>query len=308
MSFECVCGTGLPQFQFGKCKEYIKNVTSIIVAPMSGNDGIKNSLDLTTIPVPESTFISSFNHPNPTKRFHLISGIKNWTPATAESQLQTWDDGTTTKLQNGQISVSFVVPETSPLAMYAYGSLECVNPGVMFIDVANTIVGDADPETIASDKKLYFLPVERWDVTPTFGSATAVAMVTVTIYFKTNFDLSRMRMLKGNQHDLDTAFDYEPQGAVLANGSAATTTTSMQVEVTYSDGGILGNNAPVTGLSEQSFVVTESGTPVPVLTATEGAAGVYVLTFAAQTSADVLIASLSSSSGYVGNTVSTVVP
>lgn len=310
MSFICVCGDGLPQMKLDKCRKYIKNVVSVMPIEVTGNDGVNNFIDLSINPVPESTFLTMFGEQNASKRLHLIRNIKNWTPTTADPVLQTWDDGTTTKLQDGQFSASFIVPETSPLAQYAISAVECANPGVYLIDNSGTIVGYADPDTIATDQKLFPIPVERWQVvTMPTSSATAVANVTVTIFFPINMNLSYWIMLNSDQHELNTWSDYELQGMNIEIGTQPTTTTTVNVVVTTSSDGILGNSQPVSGLGVTAFSIIEGGiTPVTVASLVENAPGDYTLTFTALTSGDEITVSLLPASGFVGNSVVELIP
>lgn len=308
MSYACVCGDGLPQMRLDNCMTYFKNVVTVMPMQLNANDGTANFIDLSTTPVAESVFTSLFNQSNPTKRLHWIPGVKDWTPTLADPSVQTWSDGTITKLQDGQLSASFVVPNTSPLAQYAMGALECSNPGVYLIDNSNTIVGYADPNTIAADKKLYPIPVQRWQVAAMpFGSATAVAMVTVTIFFPVNIELDHLIMLSSSQHELSAVKNYEAGEAVLAMPSAPTA-TSVVVKVTQPSGGILGNDAPVSGLGIASFSLIEApSTTITPTSMVEAPAGTYTFTVSGLSSADVVNASLTSTSGYISNTASGVV-
>lgn len=303
--YACVCGEGMPQLRRDKCPDFIKNMAAIMPMQLNAADGSANFINLDPLPVAESVFTSLFNATDSTKRLHWIGDVQNWTPTMGEPILQTWDNGTTTKLQNGQLSASLVVPSTSPLVQYALGALECVNPGVYLMDVANTIVGYANPDAIETDKKLYPIPVQKWQVDSNpFGSATSVAMSTVTIFFPVNLKFDHLIMLNASQHDLSGVKNHEAGEAILTMPTAPTTTTVV-VKATQPSSGILGSNAPISGLGISSFSLVEApSTAITPTTVVESPAGTYTFTVSGLASADVVRASLTSTSGYISNTAS----
>lgn len=303
----CVCGSGLPSFHMANCKNYLRKVINILPINEFGSNGVANSIDITGLPtpVPESVFISMFNSPESTQRLHLIKGVKNFESTPGEQIVQTWADNTVTKLSDGQLVVTFIVPETSPLLQSALEALECGTPFTYLQTVTNQLIGYADPKTVGTDKKLYPIPVERWMVMNNpFTSDTAVAQTMITIYLPIGMDLSYLQVLDADEHGLKLSKNYEAKEATLAL-TAAVQATTLTVRVSQF-GGILGST-PITGLDTTAFIVKNGATTVTVLTATETPAGVYALTYASQTTGDTLDVSLSPTSGYVANAVSDIV-
>lgn len=288
---DCACKSGVKQLFRDECDSYIQNASAILPMQRVAEDGTLNSIDLTTIPVAESVFLTAFNMPDATKRLHFINGIKNFAGEMGEPNLQTWDDGTSTELNDGQLSVSFVVPKSSPLHIAAMQSLKCSNPGTFILTDSNQFLFYANPNTVATEKKAYPLPVERWGVLPMpFTSSTSVAMVTITIYFPRSFNFENLLILASDEHELMANKNYEAKPVVLTAGTVPTTTTSVNVKANRPSGGILGNASPVSGLLVADFNIYNKTTLaiVPVLTVAETPAGNYVATFASQTSGDVL--------------------
>lgn len=303
----CICGQGLPSFHMANCKGYLRKVINILPINEIGANGVPNSIDITGLPtpVPESVFISMFNSPESTQRLHLIKGVKNFESTPGEQIVQTWADNTVTKLSDGQLVVTFIVPETSPLLQSALEALECGTPFTYLQTVTNQLIGYADPKTVGTDKKLYPIPVERWMVQNNpFTSDTAVAQTMITIYFPIGMDLSFLQVLDADEHGLKLNKNYESKEATMSLvGAPAQTTLSVKVSQM---GGIMGET-PVTGLTTSSFSVKEGVAPVTVLTATEAPSGTYALTYASQTVGDTLTASLAQTTGYVANAVIGVV-
>jgi len=288
---KCVCESGLPQLYRAACDEYIQNTSTILPMQTVANDGTINSIDLTTIPVTEITFNAAFNASDATKRLHFINGIKNFAGEMGEPNVQSWDDGTSTELNDGQLSVSFVVQKSSPLHIAALQNLKCSNPGTFLLTDSGQFLFYANPDTVATDKKAYPLPVERWSVIGNpFTSSSSVAMVTVTIFFPRSLNFENLLILDSNEHELSLNKNYEARPVVLAAGAAAGTVTSINVTAARPSGGILGNSAPVSGLLPADFIINNLSTPgvVIALTANESPAGNYTVTFAPQTGGDLL--------------------
>lgn len=308
---KCVCDSGLPQMYLGKCRNYIKKVDDVMILQSVAKDGTKNSIDLSTIPVPEATFLDLFRNSDPTKRAHLFKGVKNFTQEAGEAIQVTWDDNSTTKIADGQLTMTFTIPETSPLFIGLIQALECNNPGMYLITNSGQIVGYANPDEIATDKKLYPIPVEEWNVTPSpVNTSTTVAMVVVTVKFSTTMDYTHWIVMESGEHNLDLSTNYEARPAVLSNGTTPATVSSIEVVATIPSNGVLGNSVPLSGLALADFVIYNKtqATSITALTVTESTAGVYSITFAAQTSADVVQTSLTSSTNYVSSTLETIIP
>lgn len=268
------------------------------IQQMDGN-GDMNFISLATIPIPELTFTNKFKELDGTKRLHWLADLKNTTPALSDATVKSWNDGTETKLTDGQLSIEFTVAETDPLVAYALGSLECASPATYLIDIEGTLVGDSDPAIRATEQKLYPIPVDRWTVAQQpFGSDTEVAMCTVTVYFPKGYDISRLTMVMANQHGLNMMKNYEPKKAYIE--VVASTITSIDVKVFSGDSGILGFANPVSGLVVADFDLVVDGAPVTVTSVTETATGEYTLAFAAQTVNDDFTVSVSTAK-YVGS-------
>lgn len=311
MAYKCLCEQGLPQMWRPKCNEFIKNITQVLPIEVQANDGTDNFIDLTTVPVPESVFISMFGNQNPTKRLHQLRDIKNWQPAMEEAQNQDWEDGSFSRLRDGRLSATFIVPENSPMHQYALQALECVKPGVYLIDVSGQLLGYADPNTIKSDKKLYPLPVENWTILPVpTGSGTSVPMVTITITFHLSMRLDHWIVIQSQKdYLLNLNKSYELRQALLNTTTTPATTTSVQVSVSVAGNGILGNGQPLSGLTPSDFVIQNltSGLAVTVVTATEITPGTYTLTFVAQTSLNNLEISIAGNL-YISDSVTKQIP
>lgn len=308
---ECLCDQGTPQMYQEKCAKIIRKVTDVMPIQKVASDGTMNSIDLSVIPIPEATFTALFNNADHSKRMHHLSGLKNFEETPGEAKLKTWNDDSTTKLSDGPRMITFIVPETSPQLAGTLTALECGANATFLKTIGNQLVGYANPNTIATDKKLHPLPVERWEVKANiFATDSETAMTAITIYFPSTFEIGNIVVVEGDQHMMTANKNYEAKPAIVKAGVTPATTSSANVIVSRPSGGILGNSAPVSGLLLTDFAVFNTTTALAVvpLTAVESPAGNYVLTFAPQTSADSLRVSLVGTSGYVSNTIVIAIP
>ena len=307
---ECLCEGGLTSLhQKRDCKKALRKVKHVLPIQRKGNDGVKNSIDASVIPIPESAFKSMFLNQDASKRLHAIYDIKNTAFEPQDGTQKDWEDGTSSKIEDGQLQFTFVVAETDLGFIGGSADLECKNPDTYLYLIDGTILGYADRNTIATDKKVFPLPVDRWNVTAMpIGSDSEVAMVNITIYFDKSMDYKNWVVISASEHQFDEAENYEPQAGNLLLGTAPVTTTSIDVEASMMGFGILGNSIPLVGRLPADFKLTSNGTPEAVLTATETPAGKYKLTFAAQTSGDELKVSLAPTTGYVAQVVTVLVP
>lgn len=302
----CECEGGLSSLNRKRdCRDFLKKAIHIMPMQRKAN-GAKNNIDVSTVPVPESLFNTMFKASG-AARLHIIYDIKNTAFETQDGATEDWADGTSSKLRDGHLQMTFVVPETDLSFIGNSADLECKNPDTYLYLADGSIIGYADRNTIGADQKLYPLPVDRWEVVETpLTTDDGVAKVEVTVHFSNEMSYKKWIVLKANQHDFDDSENYEAIDANLTAGVA--TLTSLQTTANLDGFGILGNSVPLTGLLPADFVVTVAGSPSPVLTAVESPNGTYLLTFTTAISLDEITATLAPASDYASNTVVTTAP
>ena len=302
----CACDGGLSSLSRKRdCRDFLKKAVNVMPIARQAN-GVKNFIDLTTIPVADSVFKALFRAPAK-KRLHIIYDVKNTAFETQDGATEDWADGTSSKLRDGHLQMTFIVPETDLGFIGNSQDLECRNPDLFLYLADGSIVGYGDRDTIGTDKKLYPLPVDRWEVVETpLTTDDGVAKVEITVMFSNTMSYKKWIVLKADQHAFDETENYEAIDANMTAG--AVTVSSLEVKVALDGFGILGNTVPLTQLLPADFVVTVAGAPSPVLTATETPTGTYLLTFAPATSADTIAAKLAPTGEFVSNTVTAVAP
>lgn len=310
MALECLCGGGVGSLHLKRdCKESLKKVNAVLPIQRKGG-GTKNFINAATLPIPESVFKGMFLNIDSAKRLHGIYDIKNTAFEAQDGTNKDWDDGTSSKISNGNQTFQFVIAETDMGFISEALGLECKNPDVFLHTVDGKIIGYADRDTIAADKKVYPLPVDRWEltnITPT-GTDSEVAMVGVTIHFSNSMDYKNWVVINADQHEFDETENYEAQAANLVAGSTPTTLTTIEVVASENGYGILGNSVPITGLAPADFVVNVNGSPEVVTSLSETPSGTYELTFANGVTTDAITVALAPTTGYISQTVTDVLP
>lgn len=310
---KCVCNSGVGSlFQKRDCRGALARATSLIVVSRKDVTRALNNIDLTTVPVPNSFFKEKFLNPDGTKRFHAIYDIKNVDYANRENRNVDYNDGTSDLVATGGLDFTFITPKSNIGFIANSQELTCSNPDIYLVLEDGSIVGYANPDTVATDKKLFPLPVENWEITKYSPTNTGdnVAHSEFTLHFSNQMDLGNWVILGKTEHLFDILDNYEGIGATLAVTTPASV-TSISVKATFeTTHTIAGNTVPVQGLLNTDFVLKVNGVVEPILTVTETPVGTYAITYATQASTDIVSVSFSSTNqfGVVATSVTSMIP
>lgn len=310
---KCVCNSGVGSlFQKRDCKSALSRVSSLLIVSRKDNNRVLNSIDLATIPVPSSLFKGKFLNPDSSKRFHAIYDVKNVDYANRDNKKVEYNDGTSDLIAMGGLDFTFITPKSSLSFLANAQELTCSNPDIYLVLENGDIVGYANPDTIAVDKKLMPLPVETWEITKYSPTNTGdnVAHSEFTVHFSNQMDLGNWIVLGKDEHLFDILDNYEGIGVNIEVSTPASL-TSISVKTTFASGhSIQGNSVPVQGLIDTDFELKVNGVSETILTATEAPIGTYALTYASQSSTDIVTVELSPANqfGLVAPMVTSVIP
>lgn len=310
---KCVCNSGVGSlFQKRDCKSALSRVANLIIVSRKDGNRVLNSIDLATIPVPNSLFKTKFLNSDSTKRFHAIYDVKNVDYANRDNKKKEYNDGTSDLIAMGGLDFTFITPKSGLSFIANSQELTCSNPDIYLVLENGDIVGYANPDTIAVDKKLFPLPVETWEITKYSPTNTGedVAHSEFTIHFSNQMDLSNWIVLGKSEHLFDILDNYEGIGANLTVSTPASL-TAVSVKATFASGhSIQGNSVPVQGLVDTDFELKVNGVSEAILTATETPIGTYALTYASQSSTDVVTVEISPANqfGLVAPMVTSIIP
>lgn len=306
---ECVCNTGVDQLhQQRDCRDALAKVIHVSPMAKKGTSG-KNYIDLATIPVPEVTFKGLYSSVNGRDRLHTIYDIKDTDYENRDFRTKEYNDGTSERLGGGGLSLQFVTKKSTVDFIISTLGLDCANPDVFLHLGGNKIIGYADPDMVATEKKLYPLPVDRWEVTkynPT-NTDNDTAHVEITIHFAEEMNMKHWVIVDDSEHEWDESENYEPcQG--IAKAGSGTTTSSVFIELYYQSHGIMGNSVPASGLQNTVFGISINGTPDTVVASTETPDGTYELQTQTQLVQNDVVVVTTAIDGYIFPAVTQIIP
>lgn len=305
---KCVCGTGVNQlYQKRACRSALSKVVHVSFMANKGTSG-QNYIDLSTTPISESIFLDLYSAENGLDRLHTVYDIKNTEYENRDFRTVDYNDGSSDRLGGGGLDLQFITKKSDLDFITNVQDLGCANPYVFLHLADNKIVGYADRDKVASDQKLYAIPVENIEITkfnPT-NTDDDTAHVEITIHFDETMDLEKWVVVEAGEHEWNNTSNYEPAQVVMLPNSG-TSTSNVIVEVYLNTTGIMGNRLPFTGLVLADFKCTVNGVNDTIISASESPDGKYTITTTATlTSNDVVMISLDKS-GYIADPVSQIV-
>ncbi|HEX4888578.1 MAG TPA: hypothetical protein VFV37_11075 [Luteibaculaceae bacterium] len=275
--------TGLPN-----CAPIMGVTYGYILTPLKADDGTLNRI-ATNTPFNNAALEALLYAADPSKRGYPIMDLKQVEDVRAESERQTFDDGSSIKLRDGIRTVTAAAVSVDAYFFKKLTSFGCSNNlGAYVVTIDGQLIGDA-----SVDGFLAPIPIQRntWD--PIFVKATnaTVSQVTVRFEWAIRFKDENLGMLSGS----DIADDVD---LLAANGllsifgvASAISTTGFTMKITSDYGSV--NGTPVKGFTLASFVLfnVTDNLPVTISTVVDND-GTYVFTFPAQTLGDTLRLSL----------------
>lgn len=230
MSLGCNCEQGLSNTGIPPCLP-IQSVTStLIMVPLTANDGTINGLDLTAaIPV----WSDYTNEADDSKRWFPLPSFENVELPKADSQFEEANSGRMAFLRQGKRSFSgeLWAEDSSPQLLGKLQNNRCVDFGVYIVDVNGNLVGSKVGD------RLLPIPVDNPSFDPKYMFATdsTVSKIMVGFDFDRLFDESTMYMVTPeeagiNFNDLTGLID------VYFNDLTQVANTSVTFDAEYSYG------------------------------------------------------------------------
>jgi hypothetical protein len=255
------------------------------MVPLKANDGTLNYIDLTaTLPIWDDLI----NEPDASKRWFPLPYFENVELPKADSQFEEANSGRMVFLRQGKRSFSgeLWAEDSTPTLLGKLQNNRCVDFGVYIVDVNGNLVGSK----VGTD--LYPIPVDNPSFNPTFVFATdsTTQKIMVTFDFDRLFDESTMYMITPleagvNFNDLSGLLDVNFNEISIAS-------TSYDAALVLDYGTAL-NPIQFVGAISSDFNLNNTNTGLNIaITLSEGPAGTYTFTFAAQTAGDVMVLSV----------------
>lgn len=291
----CNCKTGAENTGVPFCVDIYQRTDQVIFQSIYDADGNKNSIkdsDFVNGELPAQYISDMINHADPSKRWYVLPKVKNvvWEQADANTEDI---EGVPYVTSKGNIAGSFDLIDQYASDKY-YGILEsftCGRYGMIPVTVAGELVG------IEGVDELFPQPIEQrtmW-LKKFNRTKTTVNKIMVSFIYRDNFPIGDINFIQADKIEAGALDGLNGLQDIILESSAAATTTSVTVDATLCYGGFE-NKLLVEGLVADDFnydgvatvynVTTDSS--VAVSGVVESPEGTYVLSFAAQTSADVI--------------------
>ena len=298
----CDCNAGLSNTGRPNCVPIQSVVSSLIVVPLTANDGTQNSIDLTSLP----TWNSLVNEADASKRWFPLPAFENVELPKADSQFEEANSGRMAYLRQGKRSFAgeLWAEDSTPTFLGKLAASRCVDFGIFIVDVNGALIGSE------VGTKLYPIPVDNasWDPKFNFATDSTVQKIVLGFDFDRLFDESTMYMIQA-----DEAIDFTTLKGlvdVVFSGASAGSTTAAGFTCKFNYGTAVAKLAYAGATATADWTLYNNTTASSIgapATVTESAstAGEYAITFAAQSSSDVIKISVAKD-GYIGETTVTI--
>jgi len=299
MSVGCECNAGLSNTGRPGCVPIQSVTSSLIVVPLVANDGTKNGIDLSaTLP----TWSTLINEADASKRWFPLPAFENVELPKADTQFEEAASGRQAYLRQGKRSFTgeLWADDSTPTFLGKLQASRCVDFGIYIVDVNGNLIGSQDGDY------LYPVPVDNASWDPKWMPATDSTVQKIMLGFDWDrlFDESTLYMLTPDEagvnfNDLTGLIDVNFIGAV---GSLTFDSVLFSAALDY---GTALNKIVYTGATNVSdwdvYNVTTASSLNPIAGVTEGPDGDYTLSFAAQSTGDVIRVTVARD-GYIGTT------
>ena len=279
----CKCDVGLSNTGTA-CTPLQAVARQYILTPKFKADGTLNKLDITS--TLNTAFWTSQVNATAEERWYPLPRVQNVTGEKGDNIVQSFNDGSTAFIAEGARTVVGFLPGQAPHLVGQINDARCSEIAMYVIDKDGNLIGKC-----IEDGFLHPICLEDDTISATYVKNDASATVSgVNIAFTWSLDEKdeNMSMIKVDEMTDGVA---GIKGLLDIKSSYANiSTTGFDVTLTVDGYGTKLTPQLVKGLVAGDFAlfnVTDS-LSVTILTATESPDGTYAITFAAQTSADVL--------------------
>ena len=295
----CDCNAGLANTGRPGCVPLFSIVSSMILVPLTANDGTKNRIDLNAVLVP--VWEDLVNEPDASKRWFPLAPFENVELAKADSQFEESASGKKAFLRQGVRSFmgELWAEDSTPTTLGKLQKSRCVDFGVYFVDVNGNLIGSE------VNGFLYPIPVDNASWDPKFGFATDSTVQKIMLGFDLDrlFDESTMYQITPDEAGINFTSLSGLLDVLFTNEVGAPTFDSVTFDAKLCFGTALNKilYTGATALLDWTLYNDSAAAAIVVTGVLEGPDGTYTVSFAAQATTDVIDVSVSRN-GYAGAT------
>jgi len=279
----CKCDVGLSNTGTA-CTPLQAVARQYILTPKFKADGTLNKLDITS--TLNTAFWTSQVNATAEERWYPLPRVQNVTDEKGDNIVQSFNDGSTAFIAEGARTVVGFLPGQAPHLVGQINDARCSEIAMYVIDKDGNLIGKC-----IEDGFLHPICLEDDTISATYVKNDASATVSgVNIAFTWSLDEKDENMSMITVDEMTDGVAGIKGLLDIKSSYANISTTGFDVTLTVDGYGTKLTPQLVKGLVAGDFAlfnVTDS-LSVTILTATESPDGTYAITFAAQTSADVL--------------------
>ena len=194
----CDCNAGLSNTGRPNCVPLFGITSSMILVPITANDGTKNGIDLSA-PVP--TWSDLVNEYDASKRWFPLPAFENVELPKADSLFEEANSGRQVFLRQGKRSFAgeLWAEDSTPTFLGKLLKSRCVDFGMYIVDVNGNLIGSE------VDGFLYPIPVDNpsWDPKFAFATDSTTQKIMLGFDFNRLFDESTMYMITVAEAGID---------------------------------------------------------------------------------------------------------
>lgn len=271
----CDCNAGLSNTGVPNCVPVQGITSSLILVPLTANDGTKNGIDLSaSIP----TWSDYVNEADASKRWFPLPKFENVELPKADSLFEEANSGRKAYLRQGVRSFAGELwqDDSTPTFLGKLMASRCVQFGIYIVDVEGDLIGSE------VNGFLYPIPVDNdsWDPKFMFATDATVQKIMLGFDFYRLFDESTMKMITAEEASLDFNSLEGLLDVELNVASTTTTTITLSANLDYGTAynPILYKGA--TSPSDWKLENLDAGTLVVITAVSEITDGNYVIDYA----------------------------
>lgn len=272
----CACNAGISNTGRPNCVPLFSITSSMIIVPITANDGTKNRIDLNA-PIPN--WDDLVNESDASKRWFPLPAFENVELAKADSQFEEANSGKMAFLRQGKRSFMGELwsEDSTPTFLGKLEKTRCVDFGVYFVDVNGNLIGSE------VDGFLYPIEIDNASWDPKFAFATDSTVQKIMLGFDVDrlFDESTMYMITVDEAGVDfTTLDGLVDVILTVDGVVGSATTTLDAEFCY---GTAYNKIDYVGATNPSdWSITDGVTTFIPDAVTEVSDGLYLLDYTTQ--------------------------
>ena len=280
----CTCAISGENLGLPNCVEVMKYAQAFFIIPLVDDAGVANFI-ASGVTINNAYISARLNDTDASQRWFLLKNVKNAIIAERGDDVnETFDDGSTTFVEEGVAATSFTIASQSPTLVGKINSHRCNKNGFMYVDKDGRLWGVGD-----TGGNMYPIAIEDQTLSVKAAYPTPTTNYNVPVMFKWRKDMFDENIafwdnsVVWSSPTISSLLDVNG----LVNGNPST--TSFEIALTY-DYGAQNAKQVVESLVAGDFSlynVTDTAS-VTILTAAENPEGTYTITYAAQTIADVL--------------------